>query len=263
MRISRFVCVLAGFAAAAPLLSAQDAAVAVSTIAGIQAGGGESAQAKLPYTATWTQTSVQTLADGNTITRQITTKFARDSSGRTYTETHNMLPVGQDGQQHEIVLYHIFDPVARTSLSWNSNTKEANLFHQPAPGAATSVRLPTMPLQADAPQTAKPNPDFQHEDLGTKNVAGINAKGVRYTHIIPAGQVGNDQPITVVNEIWRSTEYGLVVQSINDDPRTGKTTREVTDFEPGDPDPSLFRAPDGYSVHEITPRPLPPLAAAQ
>jgi hypothetical protein len=245
MRVSRFVSVIAGFAAvlAVPLLSAQS----ISTEAV------EAARKNLPFTATWTQTSVQTLADGTTITQQTTTKFARDSSGRTYSEMHNQLALGTDGQQREVVFYSVHDPVAHTHLSWNSNTKEAVLSHQTSP---VTVKLPTLgttPPQGDAQNTAKPDQNFQSEDLGTKNIAGINARGVRTTRIIPAGQIGNDQAITIVDEKWFSTEYGLIMLSTSNDPRSGKSTREVTDFQPGDPDPALFQAPQGYSVRDVTP----------
>lgn len=249
MRISRFVPIVAGFAVAlaVPLLSAQS----IFTV-----GTAAAAQPKLPCTATWTDTFVQTLADGTIITRQITTKFARDASGRTYTETHNSLPIGPDGHQHEVVFYIVQDPVAHTSLSWNSNAKEATLLHQPAPEAAAPRALSairTMPLQANTSQAPRPDPNFQHEDLGTKNIDGVNAKGFRITQNIPAGQIGNDQPITVVSESWHSAEYDLIMLSTSSDPRVGKSTREITDFEPGDPDPSLFQAPQGYSVRDVTP----------
>lgn len=237
MRLSRFVCVVAGITVAliAPFLHAQS----------ISAGGAAiSTQTKLPYTATWTETSTRTLADGTTITRQTTTKFARDASGRTYTEMHNQLPIGSDGQPNEVVFYSVSDPVAHTHLSWNSNTKEATL------SAMQSIHLSRLP---DHVQAAKPDPNFQREDLGTKNIAGVNAKGIRITRIIPTGQIGNDRPITVVSETWRSTEYGLILMSTRDDPRMGKSSREVTDFEPGDPDAALFQAPQGYNVREVTP----------
>ena len=235
MRVSRFVSIVAGFAVAVPLLPAQ---------------------ANLPYTATWTQTSVQTLADGTTITRQTTTKFARDSSGRTYSEMHNQLPIGANGQQRESVFYFVNDPVVHTNMNWNSNSKQAILFHQPTQALVAQPALPvarSTTSQANTQTATKPDPNFQREDLGTKNIAGVNAKGVRTTRIIPVGQIGNDQPITVVNETWRSPEYGLILMSTREDPRFGKTTREVTDFEPGDPDPSLFQAPQGYSVRDVTP----------
>src|ERR1700749_2943497 len=115
MRVSRFAYILAGFAAgslfavAAPSISAQGS---IGATFSARAGQMEGASSKQPYTATWTEKQVQALANGTTITRESTTKFARDSNGRTYTETHHMLPAGADGQPREMVTYHIFDTVA-------------------------------------------------------------------------------------------------------------------------------------------------------
>jgi hypothetical protein len=41
---------------------------------------------------------------------------------------------------------------------------------------------------------------------------------------------------------------GLVVRDISDDPRRGKTTRELTNLTQGDPDPTTFQPPEGYEV---------------
>lgn len=253
-----FVHVLAAgslFAIAAPQVLAQG--VGTSTLS-VGAGSMEGAS-RQPYTATWTEKQVQTLANGTTVTHESTTKFARDSSGRSYTETHNTLPTGSDGQPREMVMYHIFDMAARTTTSWNSTTKEATVTQRPDP--ATMQARPTQTMAArPAPtvQTEQPvhrqNSDVQREDLGTKNIVGVNAKGTRITRVIPAAREGNDQPITTTQESWRSTEYGIVLMSVNDDPRYGMTTHEVTEFTPGEPDAALFRLPEGYTVREVTPR---------
>jgi hypothetical protein len=82
---------------------------------------------------------------------------------------------------------------------------------------------------------------------------GVEAKGTRTTRVIPAGREGNDQPITVVHENWISPELRITVMSINDDPRTGTSTMELTDIERGEPDAGLFQVPEGYTVKDRTP----------
>jgi hypothetical protein len=249
--VSRFVSILAGsmLAMGAPVVSAQ---VMGGTFA-VGSGPVEGAS-RLPYTYTCSNKTVQTLANGTTITRESTSRVARDSSGRTYSEMHNMLPAGADGQSRETVMYHVFDPVARTTMMWNSRGKEATVTHMPEP--ETIQARPSQQQTVKLPDTqtenmARPQNEVQHEDLGTKNIAGVNAKGSRTTRVIPAGREGNDQPITVTTETWRSTEYGIILMSVNDDPRFGVTTREVTEFTPGEPDAALFKAPEGYSVRDI------------
>ena len=264
MRMFRFVSIVA---CAAPVvfasssLVAQAAGVAVGAVGfGLQMMDAGNRQ---PYTATFTQKQVQVLANGTTITHESTTRMARDSSGRTYNEVHNPLPAGQDGQPRETVSYHVFDPVARTTMMWNSGSKEAHVVHMPepqtiaarpappVPGASSTVRLPDTVPQ---PRVGRTQPDVQREDLGTKNIAGVNAKGTRITRVIPAGREGNDQPITITEEMWRSPEYGLSLMSVREDPRYGTTTREATEFQAGEPDAGLFRVPEGYTVRDETAR---------
>jgi hypothetical protein len=263
MRISRFVSILA---CAAPVVFASSSLVAQvvgggvgSVVLGmpIDAGGNSKGQ---PYTATFSQKQVQVLANGTTITHESTTRMARDSSGRTYNEVHNPLPAGQDGQPHETVFYHVFDPVAHTTMMWNSSSKEAHVVHMPEPQTIAARPAPPVPGMSATvepnvalpPRAVRTQQDVQREDLGTKNIAGVNAKGTRITRVIPAGREGNDQPITITEEMWRSTEYGLSVMSVREDPRYGTTTREATEFQAGEPDAGLFRVPEGYTVRDDT-----------
>ena len=266
MRVSGFVpgfaYMLAGlaagslFAVAAPQVSAQ---AGITSTLSVGAAGPMEGASRQPYTATWTEKTVQTLANGTTVTHESTTKFARDSSGRTYTETHQTLPAGSDGQPREMVMYHIFDTVARTTTSWNSTMKEATVTQRSEPTtmqarpAQTMAARPAPTVQAETP-VRRQNSDMQHEDLGTKNIVGVNAKGTRITRVIPAGREGNDGPITTTQETWRSTEYGILLMSVNDDPRYGTTTHEVTEFTPGEPDAALFHLPEGYTVREVSAR---------
>jgi hypothetical protein len=246
-----FVYTLAGlvagalFAISAPHVLAQG---------GVGSGAGTMERAtRSPYTATWTEKRVQTLANGATVTHESTTKFVRDSSGRTYTETHQTLPAGSNEEARETVMYHISDPVERTTTMWNSSSKEATVNHMPERTTAQPQLIPKT-TAAQASPAARQNPDVQREDLGTKNIAGVNAKGTRITRVIPAGRDGNDEPITTVQETWMSTEYAIVLMSVNEDPRYGTTTREVTELTPGEPDVALFRLPEGYTVREIAAR---------
>jgi hypothetical protein len=62
--------------------------------------------------------------------------------------------------------------------------------------------------------------------------------------------MGNDRPIVVVRETWTAPDLAMVVLSINDDPRTGVQTTELTDFDRNEPDPALFNVPEGYAIHE-------------
>lgn len=206
----------------------------------------------VPWTLTRTTTIVQTLANGTTITRTFTVKEARDSVGRTYSETQQTLHVRDDGQPVDLATYNVFDPVARTRINWENRTKIVNVAHMPDPNTMQDRTQPLQVSDVDAarqPQAARRR-QVTKEDLGLRTIAGIEAKGTRTTSIIPTGDVGNDQPLTVAGENWISTQYGIPLLTITDDPRSGKRTSEVTEFEPGEPDPALFQVPAGYTVRE-------------
>jgi hypothetical protein len=59
-------------------------------------------------------------------------------------------------------------------------------------------------------------------------------------------------PLTVMSETWTTKDH-IVMRWINDDPRRGRTTMEVEEFIPGEPDASLFAPPEGYKIRELRP----------
>jgi hypothetical protein len=206
----------------------------------------------VPYTLTRTSTIVQTLANRTTITRTFVVKTARDSEGRTYSETQQILHVRADGQPVDWVHYFVSDPVARTNINWDNRTKIVNVTHMPNPETGTQpAQVPDLDA-ARQPQAVRPTQQVTREDLGFRTIAGIETKGVRTTGIIPAGEQGNDQPLTIVTESWMSTQYHIPLLTITSDPRVGERTDEVTEFKPGEPDPALFQIPKGYTVREHT-----------
>jgi hypothetical protein len=250
MRIGRVGLSFAGVALA--LVASQGLLAQTATAVPLR-NEGPGARTIEPYTATQKTTRVQKLANGTTITHETTVKEARDSSGRTYRESRPELLAGAEGEAASFFFVNVHDPVNRVNINWNSRTKEATVNHFPDPGqmrridpAPAQVAMPTQVVRTEMPRP-------QVEDLGIKTMNGVEAKGTRTTRVIPAGREGNDQPITVVHENWISPELRITVMSINDDPRTGTSTMELTDIERGEPDAGLFQVPEGYTVKDRTP----------
>jgi hypothetical protein len=206
-----------------------------------------------PYTAARKLTHVQKLADGTTVTHETTRKEARDSSGRTYFESRAGL-----GEAEGLDTFYVSDPVSRVYISWGSNSKVVYVTHMQEPTQIPQVKtsqLPPTPSPASPAnqRPAQPMPDQSRQEiekLGTRTINGIEAEGTRRTRIIPVGSEGNDRPIAVTSETWISPELKILVRSIFEDPRTWTTTMELTDFERGEPDPTLFQVPEGYTVKE-------------
>jgi len=206
-----------------------------------------------PYTATRKITQVQTLANGATITRESTSLEAVDSSGRRYQKYQLETNSGGDMQMPEFYFFNVYDPVNQTSTNWNSNSKEATVFHIPQPGKVQPTMAASHSELAKIPALKPVQMHTDREDLGTKTINGLESTGTRWTTTSPVGSIGNDQPLVVIAESWMSTELGIEVLQNRDDPRTGKRTVELTDIERGEPDSALFQVPEGYTVVDQNP----------
>jgi hypothetical protein len=78
----------------------------------------------------------------------------------------------------------------------------------------------------------------------------MNTEGTRITRTIPAGEIGNEQPITIVSERWYSADLQMDVKSTHTDPRFGTTTYTLTNIQRMEPAASLFAVPSDYSIEQ-------------
>ena len=86
--------------------------------------------------------------------------------------------------------------------------------------------------------------------LEHKTIDGVAVEGRKTTTVIPAGQVGNEQPITITSEQWRSPELNLLVMTRHSDPRTGESSYRLQNIIRAEPDRSLFMVPADYTVKD-------------
>jgi hypothetical protein len=95
------------------------------------------------------------------------------------------------------------------------------------------------------------NPDqgqANTEDLGSQTMEGVLVNGVRTTRTIPAGEIGNDKPISIVTEVWTSPDLKTIVYSKRSDPRMGEQTFQLTNIVRSEPDVSLFTVPPDFKI---------------
>jgi hypothetical protein len=236
--------------------------------------GGSGPVLGAPYSASTSNESIQTLADGNRLVQTSTGTTARDSQGRTRQET--VLPaIGNLSAANAPHLIFIHDPVAQTSYTLNLTEKTAQKIPALPPltagvvGATVSMRVvegnqvPLPPPDAMATTMAgSPTPGVflakrltasdqdrvNTEDLGSQTMEGVLVNGVRTTVTIPAGQIGNDLPITVVTEVWTSPDLKTVVYSKRSDPRMGDQTFRLTNIVRTEPNASLFTVPTDFKI---------------
>ncbi len=204
--------------------------------------------AKTPYTAEYKIVQVQTLAGGNTITRESTEETAVDSQGRRMTSTTAAASENKTPRTE----FSVFDPVARTITRWNSPGKRATV-RQIGAGHGCSATTEDEPRPSH-PLTRAPHEGPRVEQLGTASIQGVEARGTRTTLTIPTGEVGNEAPLVRTSEVWSALTVGLkglLVREITDDPRSGKWDREMTSISQSDPDPAVFQPPDGYEIVKV------------
>jgi hypothetical protein len=233
-----------------------------------------------PYSANTSTETVQTLPDGNRIAHRTVSRFYRDSEGRTRREQTfgNVNP--EDSSPHEVKVF-IEDPVKGTAFVLDPGSKTADKMQgirkllderngeddgaqimdksvkdsgageQSAPGA--------MMLKFRDEHSGNPNTTLSqivddkrevvNEDLGTRNIEGVDCNGTRRTITIPAGATGNEKPISIVTETWFAPAIAAVVESTSDDPRYGKTTYQLRNVQLSEPSRSLFEPPTDFKVN--------------
>lgn len=207
-----------------------------------------------PYSAVAISETKQTLADGNVIDRKTQSYVYRDSQGRTRRETTftGVGPLAASGQPRTMVTIH--DPVAGTAFVLHADTKVAEQLPLPPKDHKNPENLQS---KFDARlQQEIANGTLKKDDLGTQTISGVTAQGTRYTRIIPAGQIGNANPITVVNEQWYSPDLQAVVKIVRNDPRFGQSTFTLTNIQRSEPSTSLFTVPSDYTVKAANMRSL-------
>lgn len=203
-----------------------------------------------PYSAVAVTETKQTLADGNAINRKVQSNIFRDSQGRTRHETtfNAVGPLAASGQPRTAIIIH--DPVASLAFVLHPDQKAAEQLvtpvHGPKNGANLQGRFEARMQEEIANGTLK------KEDLGAQVINGVSTQGTRYTRTIPAGQIGNVNPLTITNEQWYSAELQVIVKSVRSDPRFGVTTYTLSNIQRTEPAASLFSVPSDYAVKQTT-----------
>src|SRR5437870_3167473 len=226
-----------------------------------------------PYSAQAVTETTQTLADGTRIVQKSTAMIYRDSLGRERREQTlpAIGPFTAQGDAPQII--SIFDPVAGVNYSLNPRehiamklpsppslpnlpnqgvTKEFNVMVSgPGPAIQSAPALPTMIFFRGAAPNSNEPPKV--DQLGWKLIEGLQAEGTRTTITIPAGEIGNDRPIEVVDEQWRSPDLQVIVFSRHSDPRMGETVYSLVNVNRADPAPGLFQVPADYTLQDKGP----------
>jgi hypothetical protein len=112
----------------------------------------------------------------------------------------------------------------------------------------TQMRL--APLTAGAFGDMKWASKATTKDLGTRDFNGVKAEGKLRSYEIPAGEIGNRNPIVVSDESWYAPDLQVTVYTKHSDPRSGDTVFRLDSLKREEPAASLFAVPSDYTVKD-------------
>src|SRR5262249_46243718 len=139
-------------------------------------------------------------------------------------------PASVNGEAPRVTTYSAAGTTA-TSTSTNANEGSGGFVVSNAGSAAVAggdFRTFSFKLEGDDKNTVK-------ESLGTQTIEGVDAEGTRTTTTIPAGTIGNERPIAIVDERWYSPALQVVVMTRHSDPRSGENTYRLTNINRTEP----------------------------
>lgn len=85
--------------------------------------------------------------------------------------------------------------------------------------------------------------------LGQQMIEGVECEGSRKLLTIPAGTVGNEQPLEIISETWYAPILQIIILSKQRDPRFGEKTVRVANLLRIEPDETLFKIPSNYTIN--------------
>lgn len=215
---------------------------------GAEAGAPGRVVKNAPYSADMITESTQTLADGNHIRQSSTARMFRDSEGRTRTEQSLKGLGALAGNTNLPNVIFINDPVAGANYALNAADKTATKSLGMGRGRSGGP-APNPAGRRNGAYRGGDNRNAKTESLGRQTIEGVVADGTRTTMTIPAGQMGNEQPIQIVTERWYSPELQTVVLSKHSDPRSGDTITRLANISRAEPAHALFEVPADYKVN--------------
>lgn len=197
-----------------------------------------------PFTAIVHTEWARPLAGGGSETLVNQRMVARDRDGRIYEERWLLVPKNGNVKSPKNLI-QIYDADKHSGydcfLLGPKHGKCELMDYFPSPPAGVAFK--TGPLPGNTGYRS-------HEDLGTRNIEGIETVGTRDTTVVNPGVMGNDQQMSFVREYWHSPKLGINLISIVSDPRFGRQTFALTDISVTEVDPKYFQLPDGFVIED-------------
>jgi len=222
---------------------------------GFEGGLGGKTVTGAPVTATFTTQTSETLGDGNKIKHNTSGTFTRNGAGSTRQDVTlpAIGPWATSGQTPpHVVLIH--DVTANVLYTLDPDKLTARQFVPPNWRNGSNGGPAGQANGGTGPGFGRKNSsDTVTSSLGTQTQDGLLLQGTRTTRTVPAGAIGNDNPIQITVDRWYSPDLQMNVIIKRTDPRTGETVFQLTNIQRQEPDPSLFQVPSSYTIQQDGP----------
>lgn len=227
--------------------------------------GGIGSYTHSPYSATTVETWTEETGTGS-VAHTKEGLIYRDSEGRTRAETtkHTRIMTirDRDGKMSTVDISRMYsdehfvsvaNPVEGMGFYWTVQDEPAKrkvTVDRWPPRPPTNSSRPPEPYVPDTIEVLQ-SADNHIARLGGMIVNGVYADGYRETTLVSRQGAGTLDTYTL--EEWLSPEFKICVRRIDIDPRRSKD-RHITDttiVSGRNPDPELFKLPQGYEVVEF------------
>jgi len=237
---------------------------------GLMGGFGGKTVTGKPVQASFTITRTQTIP-GNSITSTTTGTIARGNDASSYRESKFQAigPWASSGKAH----HGAYIRNLTKGMQYIVNMDQGTYTSFPVRESNPSPEGKNWPQKsAGSDENVTDNPNATYKDPATNTVYN-NVDDRKVTRTIPAGAIGNANPIVVTTERWYSNDLDILLMETRSDPRFGTSTYQLSNIGMSPaaslftPDPSFTETPVGKigrGMHggagAVAPPPPPPPA---
>jgi hypothetical protein len=201
-----------------------------------------------PYIAIVRMQNIETTKAGVRVMHEALNIRMRDSAGRIRDEQLASAPDASGSSVQGNV--HIVDPNRMLDIQLHEDTK-AVLTSSFSP--AFRLRRES-PVPDCSPRAASCQDQVTCQDLGSRDVDGLDAVGCRITRIV-AKTPENIWSGTSVTEVWSSPELQINLLTTVQELDGTEQINTLSDLRRVEPDPALFQVPLGYTDPTKAPTP--------
>lgn len=204
---------------------------------------GVSCRTHKAFTAVARTTLTRIFPSGIQRTVTVEDRIARDGAGRVLSEQR--LPWTEEPDR-PVYYINILDPKSLEHI--HIDPQSHIVSKRPVDPRYAWDYVPYDGAQYRLP--ARPGVTVHTELLGNKDINGLKCWGQRTTYLFQPGAFqGNQQPVQRTWEVWYAKDLGADARIVdhNPDPKAGDQQTDLIDVKYGEPDPSIFSPPAGYS----------------